>query len=69
MARTQGPRFYTLLERQLEAIMSGGAKASEVLGGYVLTRSGRTVGDMIEERSGELMPGERLMLSRPTEDR
>lgn len=54
-----------LLEMQLEAIESGAGKASEVLGGYVLTESGRTVGDMIEERSAELMPGERLMLPRP----
>lgn len=51
-----------LLEMQLEAIESGAGRASEVLGGYVLTEGGRTVGDMIEERSAELMPGERLML-------
>ena len=51
-----------LLELQLEAIETGAARASEVLGGYVLTSSGRTVGDMIEERAGELMPGERLLL-------
>lgn len=54
-----------LLELQLEAIESGAAKASEVLGGYVLTQSGRTVGDMIEERSSELLPGESLLLPRP----
>lgn len=53
-----------LLEMQLEAIESGAGRASEVLGGYVLTESGRTVGDMIEERTEELMPGERLMLPR-----
>ena len=51
-----------LLELQLEAIETGAARASEVLGGYVLTESGRTVGDMIEERAEELMPGERLLL-------
>ena len=51
-----------LLELQLEAIETGAARASEVLGGYVLTESGRTVGDMIEERTEELMPGERLLL-------
>ena len=51
-----------LLELQLEAIETGAARASEVLGGYVLTETGRTVGDMIEERAEELMPGERLLL-------
>lgn len=51
-----------LLELQLEAIETGAARASEVLGGYVLTEAGRTVGDMIEERAAELMPGERLLL-------
>lgn len=51
-----------LLELQLEAIETGAARASEVLGGYVLTATGRTIGDMIEERSDELMPGERLLL-------
>ena len=51
-----------LLELQLEAIETGAARASEVLGGYVLTASGRTVGEMIEERAEELMPGERLLL-------
>lgn len=51
-----------LLELQLEAIETGAAKASEVLGGYVLTATGRTIGDMIEERADELMPGERLLL-------
>jgi len=53
-----------LLELQLEAIASGAGKASEVLGGYVLTEQGRTVGDMLEERQGELMPGEQLLLPR-----
>ncbi len=51
-----------LLELQLEAIETGAAKASEVLGGYVLTAAGRTVGDMIEDRADEFMPGERLLL-------
>ena len=51
-----------LLEMQLEAIETGAAKVSEVLGGYVLTQSGRTIGEMIEERGEELMPGERLLL-------
>lgn len=55
-----------LLELQLEAIASGVGKASEILGGYVLTENGRTVGDMIEERHAELMPGERLMLPKGT---
>lgn len=53
-----------LLELQLEAVVSGVGRASEVLGGYVLTQKGRTVGDMIEERAAELLPGERLMLPR-----
>lgn len=52
-----------LLEMQLEAIESGAGRASEVLGGYVLVETGRTVGDMIEERAGELLPGERLLLA------
>lgn len=51
-----------LLELQLEAIETGAARASEVLGGYVLTAAGRTVGDMIEERGPELLPGESLLL-------
>ena len=55
-----------LLELQLEAIETGAARASEVLGGYVLTSGGRTVGEMIEERSEELMPGERLLLPGPS---
>lgn len=53
-----------LLELQLEAITSGAAKASDVLAGYVLTSSGRTVGEMVEERAEELLPGERLLLPR-----
>lgn len=52
-----------LLELQLEAIETGAVRASEVLGGYVLTENGRTVGDMIEERADELLPGERLLLA------
>ena len=55
-----------LLELQLEAIETGAARASEVLGGYVLTAAGRTVGEMIEERAEELMPGERLLLPGPS---
>lgn len=55
-----------LLELQLEAIETGAARASEVLGGYVLTAGGRTVGEMIEERAEELMPGERLLLPGPS---
>ena len=55
-----------LLELQLEAIETGAARASEVLGGYVLTAGGRTVGEMIEERTEELMPGERLLLPGPS---
>lgn len=51
-----------LLELQLEAIQSGAGRASEVLGGYVLTSQGRTVGDMLDERTPELMPGEQLLL-------
>ena len=53
-----------LLRLQLEAIASGAGKVSEVLGGYVLTEAGRTVGDMLEERHAELMPGEHLLLPR-----
>ena len=53
---------FHLLELQLEAIETGAARASEVLGGYVLMETGRTVGEMIEERADELMPGERLLL-------
>ena len=53
---------FHLLELQLEAIETGAARASEVLGGYVLMETGRTVGEMIEERAEELMPGERLLL-------
>ncbi len=53
---------FHLLELQLEAIETGSARASEVLGGYVLLETGRTVGEMIEERAAELMPGERLLL-------
>lgn len=55
---------YALLEMQLEAIENGGAKASEVLGGYVLLDSGDTVGEMIDRRADELMSGERLLLPR-----
>ncbi len=51
-----------LLELQLEAIETGAARASEVLGGYVLTAAGRTVGEMIDERAEEFLPGERLLL-------
>jgi hypothetical protein len=55
---------FALLEMQLEAIESGAAKASEVLGGYCFTKSGRTVGEVIEGRTGDLLAGERLMLPR-----
>lgn len=55
-----------LLELQLEAIETGAARASEVLGGYALTAGGRTVGEMIEERTSELLPGERLLLPGPS---
>lgn len=55
-----------LLELQLEAIASGQGPATEVLGGYVLTEAGRTVSDMLQERHGELMAGERLLLPRGT---
>ncbi len=51
-----------LLELQLEAIETGVARASDVLGGYVLTASGQSLGDLIEERAAELLPGSRLLL-------
>jgi hypothetical protein len=55
-----------LLELQLEAIENGIAPAETILGGYALTSTGRTVGDMIAERKGELMPGESLLLPKGT---
>lgn len=59
-------QLYTLLEMQLEAIASGVAEVEDVFGGWALTSGGHTVGDMIRERRGELMPGEHPLLTAST---
>lgn len=56
-------QLYTMIEMQLEAVATGVADVEEVFGGWALTSSGHTVGDMIRERRGELMPGEHPLLT------
>lgn len=58
-------QFYTLIEMQLEAVASGIAPVEDLFGGWALTTGGHTVGDMIRERRGELMPGEHPLLAAP----
>lgn len=54
-----------LLELQLEAIESGLVSAAQVFGGLAITSEGRTVAEMLEERAGELLPGEQALLPPP----
>lgn len=49
-------------ELQLELIENGVLSAAQAFGGYALTSDNRTVAEMIEERHGELMPGETRLL-------
>lgn len=55
-------QFRNLLELQLEAVESGLMTPEAMFGGHALTSAGRTVAEMIEERHGELMPGETRLL-------
>lgn len=50
------------VELQLEMIESGVVTAPEAFGGFALTSGGRTVAAMIQERRGELLPGESRLL-------
>lgn len=51
-----------MVELMLEAIESDLFTPAQLFGGAALTSAGRTVAEMIEERSGELMPGESPLL-------
>lgn len=57
-------QMYTLVEMQLEAVANGVASVEEVFGGWAIVGD-RTVGQMIRDRRGELMPGENLLLTSP----
>lgn len=50
------------VELQLELIENGVLSPTQAFGGYALTSTGRTVADMLDERHGELMPGESRLL-------
>ncbi len=50
------------IELQLEVVESGVFRATHVWAGFTMTKDGRTVGEMIEDRADELLPGETLML-------
>lgn len=56
-------QLHALLELQLEAVESGAVGFEDVMGGFALTSGNHTVGDMIRERRGELLPGEHPLLT------
>jgi len=51
-----------LIELQLEAVESGVVSVAQAFGGFAFLNTGRTVADMLEERTGELIAGEQLLL-------
>lgn len=53
----------TMVEMQCEAVESELVTVAEAFAGWALTSGGRTVAEMIEERAGELLPGETMLLT------
>lgn len=56
-------QLHALIELQCEAVESELVTVAEAFAGWALTSTGRTVAQMIEERAGELMPGETMLLT------